>query len=83
VPFRRAHEIVGGLVRKLVAEHRDFSQLGLDEWQAASGLFGEDIRDRVTPIASVAAKKTPQSTSPAAVRRAIAEAERWVERGGR
>ena len=30
VPFRRAHEIVGALVRKLVAEGRDFGSLSLD-----------------------------------------------------
>ena len=39
MPFRRAHEIVGALVRKLVAEERDFETLSLDEWRAASDLF--------------------------------------------
>src|SRR5213079_3168453 len=39
VPFRRAHEIVGGLVRRLVAERRDFSSLTLNEWRAASDRF--------------------------------------------
>ena len=39
VPFRRAHEIVGALVRKLVAEGRDFESLSLAEWRAASDLF--------------------------------------------
>ena len=71
VPFRRAHEIVGALVRKLLAEGRDFESLSLDEWRAASELFDADVVDRVTPAASVAAKRTPQSTAPAAVRRAL------------
>ena len=39
VPFRRAHEIVGALVRKLIAEERDFESLSLEEWRAASELF--------------------------------------------
>ena len=81
VPFRRAHEIVGALVRKLVTEKRDFSSLNLEEWQASSSLFGADIVSRVTPRASVAAKRTPQSTSPAAVGAAMAEAERWLQGG--
>ncbi len=34
VPFRRAHEIVGALVRRLVAERRDFESLSLAEWRA-------------------------------------------------
>src|SRR5436189_3790167 len=67
VPFRRAHEIVGALVRSLVAEGRDFEQLSIDEWRAASDLFGPDVVSRVKPAVSVAAKRTPQSTAPGAV----------------
>jgi argininosuccinate lyase len=78
VPFRRAHEIVGALVRKLHAEHRDFASLRPDEWGAASELFGSDIGERVAPRASVGAKRTPQSTSPAAVADAIADVDRWL-----
>jgi len=78
VPFRRAHEIVGALVRKLVAEGRDFSSLTAAEWRAASDRFGADIAGYVTPQASVAAKQTPQSTAPGAVAAALAEVERWL-----
>ena len=62
VPFRRAHEIVGALVRKLAAERRDFGSLSPAEWRDASDRFDPDVVDRVTPGASVAAKRTPQST---------------------
>jgi argininosuccinate lyase len=80
VPFRRAHEIVGALVRKLVAEQREFGSLSEAEWRAASDRFGADVVERVTPAASVAAKRTPQSTSPDAVRRAIEESDAWCSR---
>jgi len=78
VPFRRAHEIVGALVRKLVAERRDFETLSMDEWRAASEHFGPDVVARVTPRVSVEAKKTPQSTSPAAVRERLSEVHDWL-----
>jgi len=78
VPFRRAHEIVGALVRKLITEGREFGSLGPEEWRAASELFGSDVVDRVTPQASVAAKRTPQSTSPVAVHAALVELEAWL-----
>ena len=78
VPFRRAHEIVGALVRKLVAEERDFSSLGMNEWRAASDLFGDDIVGRITPEASVLAKMTPQSTAPGAVSAALADLRQWI-----
>jgi argininosuccinate lyase len=59
LPFRKAHEVVGGLTRKLVAERRDFSSLRLEEWQAASPLFEGDIVSRITPRESVLAKQCP------------------------
>src|SRR5205085_652853 len=79
VPFRRAHEIVGALVRKLHGEGRHFESLTFDEWRAASELFDQDVVSRVAPRASAAAKKTPQSTAPAAVAARLAEVQRWLE----
>jgi argininosuccinate lyase len=78
LPFRRAHEVTGALVRKLVAERREFDSLSLKEWRAASELFGDDIAEHITAQASVAAKRTPQSTQPAAVARAISEVQAWL-----
>jgi argininosuccinate lyase len=78
VPFRRAHEIVGALVRKLVAERRDFASLSLEEWRAASDRFETDIATRITPRVSVEAKRTPQSTAPLAVNRRLAELRAWL-----
>jgi len=78
VPFRRAHEVVGGLVRKLAAESRDFGSLSLDEWHAASDRFDTDIVSRVTARVSVGAKRTPQSTAPAAVEARLAEVRQWL-----
>ncbi|HEY7288877.1 MAG TPA: argininosuccinate lyase [Vicinamibacterales bacterium] len=78
VPFRRAHEIVGALVRKLVAEQRDFASLSLDEWRAASDRFEPDVAARITPAASVDAKRTPQSTAPPAVAARLAALRDWL-----
>ncbi len=78
VPFRRAHEIVGALVRKLVAERRDFGSLSLEEWRAASDRFDGEIIGRMTANSSVAAKCTPQSTSPTAVGAALTEVRQWL-----
>jgi argininosuccinate lyase len=78
LPFRRAHEVVGGLVRKLVAEGREFDSLSMKEWRAVHELFDDDIARHVTPAASVAAKRTPQSTAPEAVERALADARTWL-----
>ena len=81
MPFRQAHEVVGGLVRRLLAEGRDFESLSLPEWRDASELFGEDVTLRVTAAASVRARTTPQSTNPTAVDTALAETREWLARG--
>ena len=78
VPFRDAHEIVGSLVRRLVAEGRSFDELTPDDWRAHSPLFEPDVAGWVTPSSSVARKRTPQSTAPDQVAAALAEARRWA-----
>jgi argininosuccinate lyase len=78
MPFRRAHEVVGAMVRRLLAEGRDFSDLTLAEWRDASEMFGEDAPGAATALASVRARRTPQSTNPEAVQAALAECRAWL-----
>jgi argininosuccinate lyase len=78
MPFRRAHEVVGAMVRRLLAEGRDFSNLTMGEWREASEMFGEDAPLAATALASVKARRTPQSTNPEAVRAALAECRAWI-----
>jgi len=88
MPFREAHEVVGAIVRRLLADGRDFASLTLDEWRAFSVLFDDEIVRILTPQASVRARRTPQSTHPDAVAAALAEVKAWLtsltaERAGR
>jgi len=80
MPFRRAHEVVGAMVRRLLAEGRDFSSLTLSQWREASEMFGEDAPRAATALASVQARRTPQSTNPEAVRAALDECRVWVKK---
>jgi argininosuccinate lyase len=83
MPFRQAHEVVGAMVRQLLAHQRDFESLSLDEWRLSSPLFGDDVKERVTAAASVKVRKTPQSTNPDAVQAALQELRSWLAGGGR
>jgi argininosuccinate lyase len=78
LPFRTAHEVTGAMVRQLLAEGREFESLSPAEWRRFSELFGDDVRERVSAAASVAAKRTPQSTAPQAVHAALEETRAWV-----
>ena len=84
VPFRRAHEIVGGIVRDLLAQGREFESLAPEEWRRYDARFAADARDRITSRASVDRRRTPQSTGPEAVEKALAAVRAWVveHRGG-
>jgi argininosuccinate lyase len=80
VPFRTAHEITGRIVRDLDGVGRDFSALTLDDWRRYDQHFDDAIFDAITPEAAVAARRTPQSTNPAAVAAALAETRVWLAR---
>ena len=80
MPFRRAHEVVGAMVRRLLAEGRDFSSLTMSQWREASDMFGEDAPRAATALASVQARRTPQSTNPEAVRTALDECQAWTKK---
>jgi argininosuccinate lyase len=80
VAFREAHAQVGGIVRRLAADGRDFGALSIDEWKTFSPLFDADILDVVTADSAVAARRTPQSTNPAAVKSALDETLAWLDR---
>jgi len=80
MPFRRAHEVVGGMVRRLLAEGRDFSSLTMAEWREASEMFGDDAPRAATALASVQARRTPQSTNPEAVRAALEDCRGWAKK---
>jgi argininosuccinate lyase len=83
MPFRQAHEVVGAMVRQLLAQKRDFESLSLDEWRQSSPLFGDDVKEHVTAAASVKVRKTPQSTNPDAVKAALTELRSWLAGGSR
>jgi len=78
MPFRRAHEVVGAMVRRLLVEGRDFSSMTMAEWREASEMFGDDAPRAATALASVQARRTPQSTNPEAVRAALEDCRGWV-----
>ena len=80
VPFRRAHEIVGGIVRDLLAQGRDFDSLTVEEWRDYDARFGSDTGARITSRASIRARRTPQSTAPDAVATALDAVRAWVDK---
>lgn len=77
LPFREAHEVVGGLVRRCLAEGKTFADLTLADFQSASSLFGPDVR-QITVESALAARDVPGGTAPARVSQALVVAAALV-----
>ncbi|MGE5529134.1 MAG: argininosuccinate lyase, partial [Patescibacteria group bacterium] len=80
LPFREAHAVVGGLVRKAAERGVGLADLTLDELRAASPLVGDDVLDALSLEACLAEKDVPGGTAPARVREALGKARERLER---
>lgn len=74
VPFREAHEVVGRLVRKCIAEGTALEDLTLDDLRALDDRFTEAALLAVLPEASANARISRGGTASEAVREQIARA---------
>ncbi|MEO5346231.1 MAG: argininosuccinate lyase [Magnetococcus sp. YQC-9] len=71
IPFRKAHEISGRLVKTCVESGRSLEQLSLAEMQAADARIGADVVEVLAVTASVNARKVVGGTAFVTVRAAI------------
>jgi argininosuccinate lyase len=76
VPFRRAHEIVGGLVRHCLATGTPLRDLDARVLRRHSPHLTPELLRHVTPRASVARRRVVGGTAPREVRRQLARAAR-------
>jgi argininosuccinate lyase len=78
LPFRQAHEVVGGIVRHAEDRGVGLDALSLEELRGFSPLVGPDIHEAITVDASLRARAVDGGTAPEAVRRALALARTLV-----
>ncbi|HUU26735.1 MAG TPA: argininosuccinate lyase [archaeon] len=74
LPFRRAHEVVGRLVRECEERKETLRELPLEIYQAESGLFGPDVKKVLDFKSSLKARKAAGGTAPEAVRAQLGQA---------
>jgi argininosuccinate lyase len=76
VPFRRAHEAIGALVRDAISRRRGPSDLTLDDLRKYSAVFEADALAMLTAENSIRARNIAGGPAPAAVRKRIKELSR-------
>jgi len=79
VPFREAHEVVGGAVQAAIDRGCDLADLDLATLQGFSGAIGEDVYQVLTLEGSVAARDHIGGTAPEQVRAAAHRARKRLE----
>jgi argininosuccinate lyase len=76
MPFREAHEVVGGMVLHCTKKGQRFADLSLSEFQEFSGLFQKGIHDLLDPVNIVELRDTDGGTAPRRVRAALKKARK-------
>ncbi|BDI28624.1 argininosuccinate lyase [Capsulimonas corticalis] len=80
LPFRQAHEVVGKIVGRCVAEGRALEDLSADDLAEASPLFtGVDAPALISPRGSADARAAYGGTGKAAVEAQLERAQSWLE----
>ena len=79
-PFRDAHEAVARAVREAERLGADLADLPLATLKRFSRKVGADVKRVLTAQGSVAARRHPGGTAPAAVRKAIGRARKRLKR---
>jgi argininosuccinate lyase len=74
LPFRDAHETVGGIVIHAIESEKEIEQLSLEELQSFSNLITEDVYKNLSLQATLQAKSQVGGTSPERVDQALAAA---------
>ncbi|MFZ3073390.1 MAG: argininosuccinate lyase [Thermodesulfobacteriota bacterium] len=81
LPFRKAHEMIGGIVADCVKKGKTLEDLTLKEWKGFSGLFERDILRAVLVETSVASRKIYGGTAKTAVTKQLKKVEDEFKKG--
>jgi argininosuccinate lyase len=86
VPFREAHEAVGGLVGYCLEQDKPLEHLTLEEFRQFGAVFEADIYEHLKLETVVGRRNSAGGTSPAAVklqftqaRETLAQTEAWLD----
>jgi argininosuccinate lyase len=80
IPFRQAHDIIGKVLREAERQNVSWTALPLEGLKKISPAFGADFAGSLSVDAALAAKKVPGGTAPEAVRAAVADLERRLNK---
>ncbi len=79
IPFRKAHDLVGKLLREAERQAKPWTQLSLEDFRAISPAFDTDLANAMQLAAALDSKNVPGGTAEDSVRAAISQLEQKLE----
>jgi len=79
VPFRRAHQLIGAIVKQCLKEGRGFKDLSLQDYQKYSSLFQEDVFERIKLESCVFNKESAGGTGKKSLVKQIEKARKKLK----
>lgn len=80
VPFRDAHAITGKLVRYCIEQGTTLDKLSIETYQKMSPVFGEDILEAVTVLASTEGRAVDGGSARVAVRKELLSVRKQLKK---
>ena len=81
VPFRDAHGIIGQLVLYCIDNDKSLMELSLEEYQAISPVFKEDIYDAISLKTCVEKRMTLGAPGPAVMKKVVEDNKKYLSEG--
>lgn len=78
VPFRKAHQIIGTIVKQCLEQGKSLPDLHLEEYQKYSSLFQKDVFERIKLESCVFSKESAGGTGKKSLAKQIEEAKNSV-----
>lgn len=79
VPFRKAHQIIGAIVKECLKKGKALPDLSLEDYQKHSPLFQKDVFERITLESCVFNKESAGGTGKKSLAQQIGEARKKLE----
>jgi argininosuccinate lyase len=79
ITFRKAHQVVGDIIRTAEANNKELHQLALEEMKQFSPRIENDVYEWLDPLSCIKRRNIPGGTGPEAVKRALSKAREELQ----
>jgi argininosuccinate lyase len=79
VPFRRAHEVVGKIVKYAESKDLQIFDLSIGELRKFSNVISEDVKGYLDPAEAIKARNLKGGTAPVQVRSQVRRAQKLIK----